>query len=236
MLTLDDAPETNGYARSKFLSELLCEVAAQHLGFPVTIARVGQVAGAIRQPGGEWDRKEWFPSLVIGSLSMGCLPSDLGSQFSEIDWLPADLLADVVVELVEFQEPSAQETMEGGAQVYNLRNPRTATCMSLVPSIIDITKTLLGSDRVPEIVPPSTRLERLENAASEDTEDGAMTNPAITLLDFYRNYLWGLGEQGAGQRTSPMSIEKALAYSTALRGSQSVGPQWMEKWISEWMT
>lgn len=233
--TLDEAPGTNGYARSKFLSELLCEAAAQHLGFPVTIARVGQVAGAVRQSGGEWNRKEWFPSLVIGSLSMGCLPSDLGSQFSEIDWLPADLLADVLVELVQVREPSDQETTSGGAQVYNLRNPLSATWMSLVPSIIDITKTLLGSDRVPEIVSPSIWLERLENAASKDTADGAITSHAITLLDFYRKYLWGLGEQGPGQTTPPMSIEKALAHSTALRGSQAVGPQWMEKWISEWM-
>ncbi|RYP16431.1 hypothetical protein DL765_005108 [Monosporascus sp. GIB2] len=40
-----DTPSANGYSRSKFLSELLCDSAVQHLGVPVVIARVGQVAG-----------------------------------------------------------------------------------------------------------------------------------------------------------------------------------------------
>lgn len=145
-----------------------------------------------------------------------------------------DMLADVLVDLVNVREPSESEET-GGAQVYNLRNPQTATWMSLAPSAIDTAKTLLGLDHVPEIVPPSVWLERLESVASKDTEDGATPNSAVMLLGFYRNYLWGLGEQGAGQRTPPISIEKALVHSTTLRDSQAVGPQWMQKWVCEWM-
>lgn len=152
--SLSDAPNTNAYARSKFLSELLCDSAAQRLGIPVTIARVGQVAGAVRLPGGQWNQKEWFPSLVIGSLTMGCLPDNLGTQFTEIDWLPADLLADVLVDLVQDQLDSESEK-PGNAHVYNLRNPYTTAWESLLPSIIDKARTLLGPDRVPVVVPPS---------------------------------------------------------------------------------
>lgn len=69
---MSHAPKTNGYARSKFLAELLCDTAAHELRIPVdvpvTIARVGQVAGAMHQQGGEWNRNEWLPSLVLGSL------------------------------------------------------------------------------------------------------------------------------------------------------------------------
>lgn len=63
--TLDAAPSTNGEARSKFLSEVLCQAAAQHLAVPVTVARVGQVAGAVRQPGCKWNRKPGSSSLVL---------------------------------------------------------------------------------------------------------------------------------------------------------------------------
>ncbi|ROW10094.1 hypothetical protein VMCG_02037 [Cytospora schulzeri] len=233
--TLGDAPNTNGYARSKFLSELLCDTAAQKLGIPATIARVGQVAGAVRQPGGEWNRKEWFPSLVIGSLSMGCLPNDLGTQFSEIDWLPADLLADVLVDLVQDQLSSEPEE-SGSACVYNLRNPHTTTWESLMPSVIDAASTLLGPDRVPRVVSPSSWLEKLDDAASKETGDGAIANPAVKLVEFYRDYLWGEGEQGAGQDTPPMSVEKTYAHSPTLRGLQAVTAQWVQKWMGEWIS
>lgn len=228
--TLSDAPNTNGYARSKFLSELLCDSAAQQLGIPVTIARVGQVAGAVRQPGVEWNRKEWFPSLVIGSLSMGCLPDNLGA-FNEIDWLPADLLADVLVDLVQDQL-GPESGKSGSARVYNLRNPHTTTWESLLPSVIDAARTFLGPTRVPEVVPPSTWLEKLD-AASKETGDGVVnTNPAIKLDEFYQNYLWAEGEQ----KTPPMSVDKTYAHSTALRDLQAVTPEWVRKWVGEWVS
>ncbi|KUI66302.1 Linear gramicidin synthase subunit D [Cytospora mali] len=229
--TLSDAPDTNGYARSKFLSEMLCDSAAQQLGIPVTIARVGQVAGAVRLPGGEWNQKEWFPSLVIGSLSMGCLPDNLGTQFNEIDWLPADLLADVLVDLVQDQL-NPQSGTSDSASVYNLRNPHTTTWEKLLPSIIEKARTLLGPDRMPIVVPPSTWLEKLD-AASKETGDEAVTNPAIKLVEFYRDYLWGTGEQ---EKTPPMSVEKAYAHSTALRELQAIKSQWVQKWVSEWLS
>lgn len=226
VLGLGDAPHTNGYARSKFLSELLCETAAQKLGIPVTIARVGQVAGAVRLQGGEWNRREWLPSLVKGSLSMGCIPEDLGPQFSEIDWVPVDLLADIFVDLISGQ---ADLDCEKPVRVYNLRNPHTTTWSLLLPSVIDTAKALVGPDRVPEVVPPSTWLKRLDDVAAQETSDGMITNPAIKLLEFYRDYLWG------GQRTPPMLIEQAFAHSTTLRSMQAISPQWMQKWVNEWI-
>lgn len=229
-------PDTNGYARSKFLSDLLCEAAVRQLGIPVTVARVGQVAGAVRLQGGEWHRKEWFPSLILGSLSMGCLPDNLGPQFSEIDWIPVDLLAHVLVDLFNDQEDSESEET-GKVRVYNLRNPQTTTWEPLLPSIIDTTKTFLGPDRVLGVVPPFMWLERLDDAVSKETGEGAITNPAVTLLEFYRNYLWGLSGQAVGkpQKAPPMSVEQASAHSAGLRDLEAVRPEWVQKWISEWM-
>lgn len=226
-------PYPNGYARSKYLSELLCEAAAKHLELPVTIARVGQVAGAVRRPGGIWNRAEWFPSLVISSFQrLGCLPDTLGRQFSEIDWIPSDLLADIVVDL------AMQSNLGGGAQVFNLRNPHTTTWESLLPALNDAAEAHLG--HALDVVKASTWLTQLrdsERESSEDSDSTLTSNPAIRLVDFYRNGLWGQtklpGFQKAVQR--PMCIEKALAASPALRGVSAVNHVWMQKWVDEWI-
>lgn len=246
LLDLRDAPRTNGYARSKFLSELLCEKAARQLGIPVTVARVGQVAGAVRRQGGggggggEWNRREWLPSLVTGSLAMGCIPDGLGPQFSEIDWVPVDLLADVLVELIHQSSGQPSAGLGDSAQtvrVYNLRNPRTTTWSLLLPSVLDAAKkkALAGPDGVlPEVVPPATWLKRLEDVAAQESGDGMLTNPAVKLLEFYRDALWG-GQTTTTTTPPPMSIEQASAHSTALRNMPAISPQWMQKWVGEWI-
>lgn len=230
VLSMNEAPQSNGYARSKFLSELLCDSAAHELRIPVTIARVGQVAGAVQQPGGEWNRNEWLPSLVLGSVAMHCIPEDLGSQFSEIDWLPVDLLSGTIVDLVRNQVDSDFGDA-GTATVYNLRNPQTTTWGQLLPTIIDTVKTILGPRHELEVVPPAVWLKRLEDDATKDVGDAAVTNPAIKLLEFYRDYLWSK----AARKVPPMSIEKACAHSSTLRECQAISAQWMQKWVSEWM-
>lgn len=239
VLSMSEAPQTNGYARSKFLSEMLCDVAARELRVPVTVARVGQVAGAVKRLGGEWNRNEWLPSLVLGSVAMGCLPDDLGAQFSEVDWVPVDLLADVLVDLVVSSPQAGPDHGEGGggARVYNLRNPHTTTWRQLLPSVIDTIKARLGSDSAPpEVVPPSVWLKRLEQAGSREDGDDAATNPAIKLVDFYRDYLWKSdGKEGVAPKTPPMDIEKACARSSALGGVEAISPQSVQKWVEEWL-
>lgn len=232
VLTLSDAPlYTNGYAQSKFLSELLCDAAAQHLGIPVTVLRVGQVAGST-QHGVEWNRKEWFPTLIVGSLSMGCVPSDLGLHFSNVDWLPVNLLANVLVDLIT---DHIDLDTSNKAQVYNLRNPRTTPWSDLLPAVIDAAATSFGSGKRLEVVSPSTWLERLNDAASSSTGDEFKTNPAIKLFDFYENYLWDADDQqGRGKKVS-MSIEKSHAHSKTLRDMPAISQQLMEKWMKEWM-
>ncbi|KAI0848381.1 male sterility protein-domain-containing protein [Daldinia vernicosa] len=79
-----DSSAANGYSRSKFTSKHLCNIAPKHLDIPITITRVGQVGGAARHPG-LWNPSEWLPSLIVSSLHLSYLPSDLGPRFSEVD-------------------------------------------------------------------------------------------------------------------------------------------------------
>ncbi|KAG6364881.1 hypothetical protein INS49_006485 [Diaporthe citri] len=237
-----DTPYSNGYARSKFLSELLCDAAARRLGLDTRVIRVGQVAGAVWRPGGEWSRTEWLPSLVIGSKDMGCLPDNLGPQFSKIDWVPSDILADVLADLAlsqrdseaepELQGPTNHEA--GGARVFNLRNPCTTSWDALLPTIVQALKTPIGCDLASVVVTPSEWLERLSDAERKTTGDGTKTsNPAIRLLEFYRNSLWGASD--GLQRSQLMAVNGSLAKSHTLRGMQPVNPDWIRKWVGEWM-
>ncbi|KAL2282818.1 hypothetical protein FJTKL_10424 [Diaporthe vaccinii] len=242
VFTSFDTPYSNGYARGKFLSELLCDAAARRLGLDTMVVRVGQVAGAVRRPGGEWNRTEWVPSLVIGSKDMGCLPDNLGPQFTEIDWVPSDILADVLADLVLSQrdpeaEPERQETTSyegGGAQVFNLRNPCTTSWKSLLPTIIEALETSIGPDIASVVVTPSDWLERLSDMERK-TAGGStkQSNPAIRLLEFYRNSLWGASN--GLQKSQLMAINGTLAKSRTFCGMHAVNPDWMRKWVREWM-
>lgn len=71
----------------------------QRLGINVSFAWVGQIAGAVYNPG-LWNKVKWVPSLVISFLHVGALPDSLGPRFSKINWILIDLLAGILVELL----------------------------------------------------------------------------------------------------------------------------------------
>ncbi|XDG01089.1 hypothetical protein ABKA04_000704 [Annulohypoxylon sp. FPYF3050] len=227
-----DTPSANGYGRSKFLSELLCDTAARHLGIPVSFARIGQVAGTVRRPG-VWNKSEWLPSLVLSSLHIGCLPENLGPLFSDVDWVPLDLLADVVVDLALWYD--VEKSGNPTAKVFNVRNPNTTTWNTLLPAIKEATQSS-RLNRSLEVVTPSAWLSRLQESISPaDGNDGVEVvtlNPAVKLLDFYREGLWATDAAGSTQR---MSINQALAASPALHNMPSIRPGWMQKWVVEWI-
>lgn len=243
VFTSFDTPYANGYARSKFLSELMCDAAARRLGLDTMVFRVGQVAGAVRRPEGEWNRTEWLPSLVTGSKEMASIPDNLGPQFSEIDWIPSDILADVLADVALSQSENPQAELEphgptdheaGGARVFNIRNPCTTTWESLLPTIIEAIKTPTGSDLESAVVTPSEWLARLTETERKTVGDGPkLSNPAIRLLEFYRNSLWGMSN--GTERSQLMAINGSMAMSRTLRGMQAVNPGWMHKWVGKWM-
>ncbi|KAI0020288.1 putative NRPS-like enzyme [Xylariomycetidae sp. FL0641] len=225
-----DSPYPNGYARSKFLAERLCDFAGTHTEVDVAVARVGQVAGPVRQEG-LWSKAEWLPSLVASSLRLGCLPDSLG-RLSVIDWVPSDLLGDAIVELLTRQaDARGAETSSRGAEVFNLRNPATTTWDTLIPAIQRYSQDQL--QRQLEVVPPSvwlSKLQSLEAATDQDTP-ASTPFPAVKLLDFYRHGLW---EDGG--TACPMSIDRALRCSPTLRSMEAINGESMSKWIKGWMS
>ncbi|KAK4191013.1 putative nrps-like enzyme protein [Podospora australis] len=248
----------NGYARSKYIAENLCHIAAQH--FPVAVLRIGQVAGSVGSGGTwVWNPAEWFPSLVISSLlRLHCLPNTLGRRFENVDWVPVDLLGGVVTDLafsfsVEVGGDSNGQRGAVKAEAFNVRNPKTTAWAELIPVMIEFTRENLGYEL--QVVASETWLRRLEESVDRGSavfpgvvteEARAGLNPAVKLLDFYRRELGGLvdemekaeaggeggyKEEGQGQ----MIIARALAASSVLREVEAVKDEWVRKWVAEWM-
>ncbi|PLB54101.1 acetyl-CoA synthetase-like protein [Aspergillus steynii IBT 23096] len=75
-----------GYAESKFVAESLCGLAAEYRHIPIAIHRVGQLAVPSTVTAGMWNPRDWFPSLVKTSRTIGELPNSLGPV--RVDWIP----------------------------------------------------------------------------------------------------------------------------------------------------
>ncbi|TGJ82305.1 hypothetical protein E0Z10_g6457, partial [Xylaria hypoxylon] len=237
-----DGSSSNGYSKSKLLAEHLCDAAACHLNTSVLVARVGQVAGAINHKG-VWNPAEWLPSLVMSSRHLGYLPDSLGPRFSAVDWVPVDALADIVVDLVTHHPSNsnsggavAKESAEG-AGVRNIRNPAVVNWEDVLPAI----KEGIEGRGTIEVVSAGAWLDRLEksvDATTTTTTDDAgviAANPAVKLIEFYKNSVWNVSAGSTSTEMTPMAIEKTLDASPTLRDLPPVSRAWMHKWVDEWL-
>lgn len=229
-----------GYGQAKLLAELLVDRAARHLGkiMPAYVVRVGQVAGPVHHRG-LWNPKEWIPSMVMSSLHLGQIPNTLGPRFDLVDFVPIDVLADVLVDIAMAPSEMVPEelrcTDDIAAAVFNIRNPHLTAWSTLVPAIVERP----GEQRPLQVVTPSTWLDNLQKSAETDDEDTiAKKNPAVKLVGFFEK-LWS-AETGKPKECraiglpQPMMVEKSLACSATLQGIEPVSLEWMRKWAQEW--
>jgi thioester reductase-like protein len=185
-----DAALSNGYAESKLISELLCDEATRHLRIPVSVARVGQIAGPVHRQG-IWNPAEWVPRMMKSSVSLGMLPDSLGATLNLVDWMPVDLLADVIADLAVHTPVRRQKANENGSssassssatstnnacataetgwcscepsvRVFHLRNPQSTTWSKLLPSLQSILEELTSQSIT--VVPASQWLREVQQA------------------------------------------------------------------------
>ncbi|KAH8157064.1 hypothetical protein CIB48_g11185 [Xylaria polymorpha] len=209
-------PEATGYGQSKFLSERILDAAARDANIPSAICRVGQVAGPT-SAAGEWPKREWLPSLIASSKYLGKVPASLG-RLNTIDWIPVDILGNVIVELALC--PSRSSRSETRATVYHTVNPYTTSWDELVPSIA----RNLGGEKEVEVVPLQTWVDALRDSASK-TKDITI-NPGAKLVDFYDSLIAG-NETWLGTDRS-RSISKTLSMTGPIRC------EWMDNWMRQW--
>lgn len=216
-----EAAEHQGYAQSKWISEHLLHAAHKRSGIDVCCLRVGQIAGPVGTKKGAWNNKEWLPLFLTSCKSLGMIPKALPISNS-IDWIPVNILADVVVELVQ------RGVDDEGSQVYNLVNPSTSTWEDLI-SVVH--RGLAGTDKKEiTLVDYPEWVRGLENVASENmTEKDIRDNPAVKLLEFFQAVE---ANSGNGEELT-ISTEKATQHSSILRACGPVTAEWMSLWVAQ---
>ncbi|MCJ1463036.1 hypothetical protein MMC07_001640 [Pseudocyphellaria aurata] len=216
---IDDftVPQHMGYGESKHISERLLGLGSANFNLPISICRVGQVAGPVRSTQGMWNKQEWFPSLVLSSKHLGVIPDTLGT-LKDIDWIPIDLLSSIISELA--LKPSSPDAL---ARVFHTVNPSITTWTTLLPHV----QAELGAEVA--VVPFATWLKKLRASSASSTSAQDFTvNPALKLLDFYE----GLSlAESTPARLDTVKTERECDLLT------EVGPvtgDWMSKWIRQW--
>ena len=178
------APSHMGYGESKYVAErILHEASVKSEGaITGTVLRVGQIAGPVDRSTAVWPTREWLPSLVISSKTIGALPETLG-RMERVDWIPVDVLADVIAELVVRNENNEKTMGERkisnpATEVYHLLNPKPASWHDeLLPTV----QMQIGVDVALPLVEWIDRVSIGPDAANEERP-----NPAKKILDFYR--------------------------------------------------
>ncbi len=250
VILADIALGPNDYAESKYISERLLNHAAQRLSINASFARVGQIAGAVNYAG-LWNTAEWFPSLIISSVHLGAIPDSLGPSLGTIDWVPVDLLAEVIVELALGKDQLIEATRsqddhftttvpQGRARVFHPLNPHRTTWEAVRPIVTDALYASTGKRL--ETVPFDSWLEKvrhdIELKADSHTalKDGDFeaflrVNPAVKLLDFYGQVL-GSKEAPANR----LEMKETMMSSAKLRAMEGIKAEWIHKWVQEWIT
>ena len=203
-----------GYGESKHVAECILDVAKERSGVPVSVLRVGQIAGPVATTGGIWNQDEWFPSLVKTSQSLGYLPSHI----PDADWIPVDILAATVLDIVHFAATT------GNARTYNIVNPRSTAWTSLLDTVRE------RLDPPVQIVELKEWIRKLEEIDGSDPKE-LSSKPAIKILDFYRS----LGEQDeTARRAVSFSTKHGIAASRNMAELRPVSVDWMKIWLTQW--
>ena len=229
-----------GYGQSKLLCERVLARAAVDLDVPVTIVRVGQLAGPVTHgEKGAWPIQEYLPSLIKTSTALKALPKDLGPH-EVVDWIPVDIAARVLIEVgVDNNESMPpQDGKEGNrkrkkekkeAAFFHIVNPRAASWNDILPAML----SFMSEDV--QIVSFVEWVDMLQGAMKtsglKGAEDGSM--PAMKLWDTFDN-MRDRAQRYPGSLVVTLDTRRSVQKSPSLQALQPVNAAWMELWMRQW--
>lgn len=220
------ASAQSGYAESKLIAERLLTLAASTI--PVTIIRIGQVAGPVHSAG-LWPPQEWFPRLVVSAATTAAIPSSLGS-LDPITWVPIDVLSPSLLDIAlsEAPEPSSVP------RVLHAVNPHSVEWSDLLPSVTGVLSRF-SEDKDLEVVSFEEWLEKIRRSiellfSMEETlsfNQQMKSNPAMKLMEFFEGCAVG--------RAREFGTSEAVKASKHMSSMEAVKAEWLDKWIEEVM-
>ncbi|PHH64774.1 hypothetical protein CDD81_4036 [Ophiocordyceps australis] len=203
-----------GYGQSKHVSERILTAASAISGTPVTILRVGQIAGSTTGSGGAWTPDEWVPSLASISRSLNKVPVDI----PPIDWVPANLAAQAIAEL-------ALNDSCPPLRVFNIVNPKLSPWFTFVKAL----QSRLG-DSV-QAVTLAEWVSALVGTDPKSMSDAAATS-STKLLPFFQH----LAQTAAkGVALQPrFETGKAMGASETMAGMAAIDERVIDIWLQQW--
>ncbi len=233
-----------GYGQSKLVAERLSAEASRTTGVDVVVCRLGQLAGPVQSgETGVWNRNEWFPSMILSSLSMGVVPSDLG-PLEEVDWVPIDTCADIVVDLLLANLQSGKSgtgasRKEKSPTIYHVVNPKSVPYSYMVKVITGYFSKVALLTPVPFVA----WVESLEKVCSEfdmrstqETDnalDAHKVHPAARLMVFFDD-LRDKARRSPNARAAKFDTKMTQGRSSRLANLSAVNEEQMVLWLKQW--
>lgn len=153
------------------------------------------------------------PKIIEASNFLGLLPSTLGSA-TEIDWIPVDLMGDILVELaLDRLKPGTQEAFYHGVNAH--KTSWTDILAPVVLKLLPHTSLMSWKDWV-------SALSKAITAAGDPTKV-----PGAPLIAFFE----GIGSK---ERESVLDTTNTSERSGVFRDLGAVDGQWMELWMNQW--
>lgn len=180
---MDDwnAAENMGYAESKSIAERLLAAASEKSGLRTAVCRLGQIGGPTTK-NGVWNQREWIPSLIGSSIHLGKLPASLGSR-DLIDWIPVDIAAQIVVDLIWESENQLQspQTLESPPNVEDTLSGTTSPARHLPRRDSNDMQRQIEQTTESEINDSNGKVD-IDSASSEATSAAVynIVNPSTT--------------------------------------------------------
>ena len=202
-----------GYAESKLIAERLLDNAAADSGARVSILRLGQIGGrAAASKHSVWSAREAIPAMLKTAKSINMLPS----ESPPVDWIPVDIVANIVLELSLTDICKLTATL----RYYNVINPHPVPWGEFIPSL----KQCCGPDT--QVMPLKEWIQKLKKFDANDKAELA-DKPALKMLDFFGMMAasaWG----AVGYRT-----EAANEASKTMAGLGPVSAALMAVWVGQ---
>jgi thioester reductase-like protein len=219
-----------GYAQSKLVASMILDRAEEVSGVRRNVVRVGQIAGP-RGEKGEWNRREWLPSLVRSSVYLGLLPKELGA-LADMGWAPVEDIAGSVLEVsgVGAVKDSSVDANEKGGYFHAVNPTKPGWEGVILPALREF-----YSERITREVPLTEWVQELQKSAESTAEADIQKNPGVKLLDAYRLAASkGAAEGVEGLGAAGFATDLTEKVSETMRRMEPVTKDLMKRWCEQW--
>ena len=216
-----------GYGQSKQVSERIMARASIEYKIPVTILRIGQVAGPTAE-GGSWSNTEWIPALAEISQNIRMMPVDL----PDMDWIPSDTLSRIIRELILETKQDIPLAGDPTLSVFNLVNTRKVPPTDLLDVIRARTESDIKAVTLKEWVEELAHTAAKSSPLGSQGQENSEASLIVRMLPWFQH----LEDTVSAGRTIQPEFEtgRATRASPTMASLKPITKDLLGFWCSQW--